>query len=134
MKGRKKRGTPVISKAVFTLAKFRDNDSETPCTCLGHLGRCDRDRNDPISVTLPKVAIASTIVTVLCRCHRCYHLKSPMYIYTSLKAGLHYGHYRSKLVHFEAQKNNFYMKKGHSLDKCHFRGRKASCFGPIFQL
>jgi hypothetical protein len=24
VKGRKKRGTPVISKAVFTLAKFRD--------------------------------------------------------------------------------------------------------------
>ncbi len=118
VKARKKLGTPVISKAVFTLAKFRDNvgenDSETPCTCLGHLGRCDRDRNDPISVTLPKVAMASTIVTVLCRCHRCYHLKSPMYM--SLKADLHYGHYRSKLVHFEAQENNFYVKKGPSLE------------------
>jgi len=44
-----------------------------------------------------------------------------------------HGDYRSKLVHFEAEKNNFYVKKGPSLDKYH-NGRKASCFGPIFQL
>ncbi len=28
-----------------------------------------------------------------------------------IKAGLHYGDYRSKLVHFEAQKNIFYVTK-----------------------
>jgi len=28
-----------------------------------------------------------------------------------LKAGLHYGDYRSKLAHFEVQKNIFYVKK-----------------------
>jgi hypothetical protein len=28
-----------------------------------------------------------------------------------LKAGLHYGDYHSKLGHFEAQKNIFYVKK-----------------------
>ncbi len=27
------------------------------------------------------------------------------------KVGLHYGDYRSKLVHFEEQKNIFYIKK-----------------------
>ncbi len=32
-----------------------------------------------------------------------------------LQAGLHYGGYHSKLVHFEAQKNIFYVKKGPSL-------------------
>jgi hypothetical protein len=33
------------------------------------------NRNDPIHVALPKVAKASTIVTVTCRCHRRYCLK-----------------------------------------------------------
>jgi hypothetical protein len=28
----------------------------------------------------------------------------------AVKAGLHYGGYRSKLVHFEAQKNIFYVE------------------------
>jgi hypothetical protein len=31
-------------------------------------------------------------------------------IFLGLKAGLHYGDYRSKLVHFEAQKNIFHIK------------------------
>jgi hypothetical protein len=30
---------------------------------------------------------------------------------TALKADLHYGDYRSRLVHFEAQKYIFYVKK-----------------------
>jgi hypothetical protein len=30
----------------------------------------------------------------------------------SVKAGLHYGDYRSKLVHFEEQKNIFFVLKG----------------------
>jgi hypothetical protein len=29
----------------------------------------------------------------------------------NLKAGLHYGNLHSRLVHFEAQKNIFYVKK-----------------------
>ncbi len=33
------------------------------------------NRNDPISVTMPKVAKASTIVAVTCRCRCCYCLK-----------------------------------------------------------
>jgi len=33
------------------------------------------NRNDPISVTMPKVAKASTIMAVLCRCHWHYRLK-----------------------------------------------------------
>ncbi len=34
------------------------------CTCFGHLERHDKNRNDPISVALPKMAKASAIVTV----------------------------------------------------------------------
>jgi hypothetical protein len=38
------------------------------CTCLGHFGWWDANRNDPISVTQPKVVVkvakASTVVTV----------------------------------------------------------------------
>ncbi len=36
------------------------------CTCLGHLVRHDKNRNDPICATPAKVAKASTIVTVTC--------------------------------------------------------------------
>ncbi len=32
------------------------------CTCLGHLGQCDPNRNDPICAASPKVAKASTVV------------------------------------------------------------------------
>jgi hypothetical protein len=35
----------------------------------------------------------------------------------TLKAGLHYGGYRSKLVHFEEQKNIFYVEKSPSLGR-----------------
>jgi hypothetical protein len=34
-----------------------------------------------------------------------------------VKAGLHYGDYRSKQVPFEAQKNIFYIQKGPSLER-----------------
>jgi hypothetical protein len=39
----------------------RDNagDSDTYCTCLGHLGRSDINRNNPICVATPKVAKVS---------------------------------------------------------------------------
>jgi hypothetical protein len=30
------------------------------CPCIGHLGQCDMNRNDPICVVLPEVAKAST--------------------------------------------------------------------------
>ncbi len=49
----------------FTLAKFVGktiSDSSTNCTCLGHLGWCDTNRNDPICVAPSKVAKASTVV------------------------------------------------------------------------
>ncbi len=34
------------------------------CTCHSHLGRCNKNENNPICVALPKVAMASTMVTV----------------------------------------------------------------------
>ena len=40
------------------------------CTCLGHLGQPDANRNDPISVALPKVAKASRVVTVAICCRQ----------------------------------------------------------------
>jgi hypothetical protein len=45
---------------------LRDNasDSDMYCTCLGHLGHSDINRNNPICVASPKVAMASTMVTV----------------------------------------------------------------------
>ena len=36
------------------------------CACLDHLGGHDTNRNDPICVILPKLARASTVVTVEC--------------------------------------------------------------------
>ncbi len=55
----------------FPLAKFGTILPVTVkrnCTCLGQLWRCDKNRNDPISVMPPKVAEASTI-TCHCRWH-----------------------------------------------------------------
>jgi hypothetical protein len=36
--------------------------------------------------------------------------------HVQVKADLHYGHYCSKLVHFEAQKNIFYVQKSPSFE------------------
>jgi hypothetical protein len=53
--------------AIFTLAKVtrqcQDNNTwhKHTCTCLGHLGRSDRDRCDPIYVASPKVGKASIV-------------------------------------------------------------------------
>ncbi len=44
-------------------------------TCLGHLGRWDTDRIISICVMQPKVAKASQMVTVVCRCHQHYRSK-----------------------------------------------------------
>ncbi len=59
------------AKAVLTLAKVsmimpgtRESDSHY-CTCLGLLGQRDTNRNNPISVELPKVANASSSVLLL---------------------------------------------------------------------
>ncbi len=41
-------------------------------TALATLGDATKNRNDPISVTPPKVAKASIIVTVACRCRQHY--------------------------------------------------------------
>jgi hypothetical protein len=50
-------------KDVFPMAKFSAKTPATvtrDCTCLGHLGHCDTNRNDLICVVPPKVAKAST--------------------------------------------------------------------------
>jgi hypothetical protein len=49
-----------------------DNDIHH-CTSHGHLGRCDTDRIVSIYVASPKVAMASTMVTVACRHHWHYY-------------------------------------------------------------
>ena len=49
------------------------NTRQSLLTCLGHLGRRDINRNDPICVVSTKVAKASTMVTVMCHCNRNYH-------------------------------------------------------------
>jgi hypothetical protein len=46
---------------------------------LAILGGATRNRNNPICFTSPKVAKASTMVTVVCRCHQHFRLQmSPM--------------------------------------------------------
>jgi hypothetical protein len=46
------------------------------CTCLGNLGQSDREIGSFLFlVVLPKVANASTIVTVACHCHQHFCLK-----------------------------------------------------------
>jgi hypothetical protein len=57
------------------LAKNFSN-SDRRCTCLGHLGCHDADRNISICVESPKVVTASTVVTVVCRCPWCFCLKN----------------------------------------------------------
>jgi hypothetical protein len=50
-------------KAVFPLAKYSAIMPVTvtrDCSCLGHIGHCDTNRNDLICVVPPKVAKAST--------------------------------------------------------------------------
>jgi hypothetical protein len=36
------------------------------CSCLGYLGRCNKNRNNPICVAQPKVAKARTMMSVAC--------------------------------------------------------------------
>jgi hypothetical protein len=63
--------THAITKPMFTLVKFSviipaiSQCDITLLTCLGHHGRRDINKNDPICVELPKVAKASTAVTVM---------------------------------------------------------------------
>jgi hypothetical protein len=71
------------------------------CTCLGHLGRCDRDRIFSNSVALLKVAKASTkCVAVECHCRWCCRAT-----FANVNTALHSGKNRSKLVRFKEQKN-----------------------------
>ncbi len=67
------------------------------CTCLGHLRQCDTDR---IISILPKVAKASSVVTVACRWrYRAKH--SPMKIclkYTPYKSTSSFGLFVCTLV------------------------------------
>ncbi len=60
-----------------TLKFFGKNisDNDRLCICLGHLVRCDTDRIINIGVMSPKVAKASTVVTVACRWLWQYHPK-----------------------------------------------------------
>jgi hypothetical protein len=45
------------------------------------------------------------------------YLLQTLPVHMSLKAGLHYSDYRSKLEHFEGQKNIFYVLKSPSLER-----------------
>ncbi len=60
---------------MFTLAKVgaimpatMTCDSDTLLLALATLGGATKNRNNPICVMSPKVAKASTVVTVTCRC------------------------------------------------------------------
>ncbi len=53
----------VVFKAIMSATATCDSHY---CTCLGHLGYCDRDRIIYISVALPKEAKASTSVSPSC--------------------------------------------------------------------
>jgi len=48
-----------------------------------------------------------------------------MFYKALLKAGLHYGDYRSKLVHFEEQKIFFMVKKDLALSDKHYKHRQC---------
>ncbi len=58
---------PLLKKLYFHWRHFKVKMPVTAtchshcCTCFGHLGQCDPNRNDPICVTSPKVAKASTV-------------------------------------------------------------------------
>ncbi len=60
---------------MFTLTKVAWQRRQHKRTRIGHPGQSNRDRNVPISVSMPKVSKASTIVAVACRCRRHYCLK-----------------------------------------------------------
>jgi len=48
----------------------------------------------------------------------CCSISTPLYSFSStFMADLHYGDYRSKIVHFESQKNIFYVLKRPSLEQ-----------------
>ncbi len=68
----------VDTKAVFPLVKVSTIMLTVThdCTCLGHLGWHTKNGNEPISVVLPKVAKASTIVTAMCHCRWHFCLKN----------------------------------------------------------
>ncbi len=51
---------------------------------LATLGGVTKNRNNPIYVMPPKVAMASTIVTVICRCCHHYCLKNIANVYEPL--------------------------------------------------
>ncbi len=74
-------------------------------SCLGHLGRCETNRNDPNCVVLPKVDKAST---VMCHsAHWCYRA-NPCQCKHSFKVYLHNGKIRAKLVGFKIAKCFFF--------------------------
>ncbi len=57
-----------FKKGLCTLAEFVGENVE----------QCDRNRKDPICVTLPKVAKPSSIVTVTCCCRWHYRAKTSL--------------------------------------------------------
>ncbi len=68
---------PLDIFKVCTLAKFAVKNVSVGQTTdyvltLATLGGTTKNRNDPISAALPKVAKASTVT---CRCHCHYHAK-----------------------------------------------------------
>ncbi len=67
----------VPIKAIFPLAKVSviipvkmAPDSDTLVLALATLGRATKNTNNPICVASPKVAKASTVVTVVCHCRQ----------------------------------------------------------------
>ncbi len=52
-----------------------DNKATEYVLALANLGDATRNRNNPICVMQPKVAKASTMVSVACHCHRHYRDK-----------------------------------------------------------
>ncbi len=69
----------MFTEAMLPLAKvsaITPAEATRDCTCLGHLGRHDKKRNNLISVVSAKVAKANTRVTVPCHCHKHYRLKN----------------------------------------------------------
>jgi hypothetical protein len=59
---------PLISLSFLDVYGKNIDDSDRLCTCLGHLGWHSTARIISICVTSPKVAKASSVVNVMCKC------------------------------------------------------------------
>jgi len=71
-------GNVILAKKLATATDI-DNKVTEYVLAFATLGDATRNRNNPICVTQPKVAKASTIVSVTCRCRWHYHDKLCQY-------------------------------------------------------